>query len=181
MKLLSTFFFFFSVIHHVKALHVVSDYDDTLRMANVRNPVDAAWRFASGNDNFYAGYEELFSSFLKSPSFRLSVVSGSPEFAYQRIFNRIQDVLGFSPNDLILKPGIENTFDYKVHRISSLVEKSLDNDFLFLGDNGEKDQEIYLKLKSNQPKLAGYRFYIHKVMDRPELRLRANRICRCRP
>jgi hypothetical protein len=169
MKLLSSLLLFFSSIQNVKALHVVSDYDDTLRMANVRNPVDAAWRFASGNDNFYAGYEKLFSSFRKNPSFRLSVVSGFPEFAYQRIFNRIQEALGFAPNELVLKTGFEDVFDYKVDRISALIEKSLDHEFLFLGDNGEKDQEVYLKLKDNHAKLAGSRFYIHKVMDRPEL------------
>jgi phosphatidate phosphatase APP1 len=142
---------------------IISDLDDTIKITNVMNPVEMTVRGIFSSDTF-TGMPQFLAE-ARSYSDSLHVLTASPPFlssAIKRTLNRNEikyDSVAYK-NPFLFEDKIE----YKVNKIKGIMENSQDQ-FILLGDDVDKDPEIYEIVKSLYPeKILG--IYIHSVRGR---------------
>ncbi len=137
------------------ALSIVSDLDDTIRIIDVNNPLNAARR-GIFSDDVYAGMPFLLNQ-LHPQS--LSIVSGSPKII-ARIIHEVLEDNGLSNYQLILKDQSSTTL-FKLATLRQILSRSTDS-FLLFGDDTEADPEIYTQIKKEFPQKI-LAIYIHSI------------------
>jgi len=140
---------------------VISDFDDTVIISNVTEKTKLLY------DTFFKNYKErdvissvevLIKETLRvNNSNVLFFITGSPS----QLQNSIHLFLNFHnfPNRVVLtkklhgsnKDSLFSSVAYKYEKIVNLIEMYPHIKWVFFGDSGEKDQEIYLKIRKNYP------------------------------
>lgn len=143
---------------------MVSDLDDTIKITNSGDPAEAARR-AVLSDDVFIGMPE----FLKAASAyvdEVHVLSASPTLLKPKIeatFKR----RGIEVNSIILKNPLarQSTLEYKVAAVKKLMEKNSGDDFILVGDDVDKDPEVYAEIHKQFPnRVLG--IYIHAIRNR---------------
>ncbi|MCA9559890.1 MAG: DUF2183 domain-containing protein [Myxococcales bacterium] len=136
---------------------VISDYDDTVVHSGItsrRRMVATALLKNSAQLRPVAGAARTYRAWREAGAAAVFYVSGSP----QNFVPRVLDFLGrnrFPDGPLLLKDfGTDPTFDqvgYKLGRLRGILEAHPQTRFLLVGDSGEKDPEIYARLRGYYP------------------------------
>ena len=128
---------------------VVSDVDDTIKVTNVLNKADAVYNGLFSTRAF-TGMSEVYNG-LNNADTTIFYVSGSPEMIRSKV-SKMLIVNKFPQKDnLILKSGRQDTFAYKFSNISKLINEQNPDEVILLGDDTEKDPEIFDAISKTFP------------------------------
>jgi hypothetical protein len=143
-------------------LSVVSDIDDTIKDSNVLDKRELALNTFVRDFRDVPGMSELYQRWAREGSVAFHYVSGSPwqllapigEFMERDGFPRGSFHLRrFRVTDSSAREFLENrTLEFKVETIDRLMALLPDRRFVFVGDSGEKDPEVYAELAARCPR-----------------------------
>ncbi len=142
---------------------IISDLDDTIKITHVARASAAVARGIFGKQTF-TGIPEFLNE-ARSYSSELHVLTASPgiiKYSVKRTLNRNNikyDSVAFK-NPLKREGKIE----YKVRKIRKIMDNS-DHDFIFLGDDVDKDPEIFEEVQKIYPTRV-LATYVHVVRGR---------------
>lgn len=152
-----------------KKVIVVSDIDDTLKVAHILNPVRAAARVANYSAHF-TGMAQLFQLLARQPGTQTDFVylSNAPSNiagiktwlpAHQKFLQHNN----FPAGKLNLRDDFFEK-NHKIIEIRKLVNLYAPDVIIFLGDNGERDTEIYQQaVQEFQSTPIQFYTFIHQV------------------
>ena len=157
---LSLIFIFFSL--ETRALVVVSDFDDTIKITNAGNLVAATYN-GFFKTKVYTGMPELLSE-MRTYSDELHIVSAAPSIVAPRIRSLLQKQrIAYESLSYRLLRSWEDKIQFKIEAIERVLERG--EEVILLGDDVEKDPEIFQEIQQRFPGkvLAAY---IHQVKGR---------------
>lgn len=140
---------------------VISDIDDTILHTQVTRRIQMlkALLFSNGlSAKAVPGMAAVYHN-LQQQGFGFHYLSGSPINLHQRLRSFIQHQ-GFPEGSMDLRhwgigPGTDailSASTYKLQRLQKLFQRFPQRQFLMIGDNGEKDPEIYATVQKTFPK-----------------------------
>jgi hypothetical protein len=143
-------------------LSVVSDIDDTIKDSNVLDKRELALNTFVRDFRSVPGMSDLYQRWARAADVVFHYVSGSP----WQLLAPIADFMGhhgfprgsfhlrrFRVKDSSAREFLESrTLDFKVETIGRLMALLPDRRFVFVGDSGEKDPEVYAQLAARCPK-----------------------------
>jgi phosphatidate phosphatase APP1 len=149
------------LVPHGAAFGVISDLDDTVVRSSATNLLKMAWIVVRNNahtrlpfEGVGAFYEALRRGEGGDAFNPIFYVSSSP----WNIYDLLEDFLnvhGIPPGPLFLKDWSPTVLgkhqDYKLGVIRTLLETYEELPFVLLGDSGEQDPEIYLRVIREHP------------------------------
>jgi phosphatidate phosphatase APP1 len=149
-----------------RSFRIVSDYDDTLKIAHVSGPKWDVVRRSLFSESFYAGMSTLFGVWDQTTSLDespLHILSASPKQLSRRIKSDLKEK-GFPEAELSLRDWNRerDSVAYKL----SVLRRHLEHDdsLLLIGDDTEHDSEIYAAFAREKRILATY---IRRVTGAP--------------
>lgn len=141
-------------------LNVISDVDDSIMVSytktNFKRFFTTLFKVAEKRD--VVSYSQELFEFLKTKNARFFYVSKSENNLFSLIATFIShNKLPIGP--LLLTPYLsasqllfnKKERDFKLNRIKYIVENSNDENFILLGDDTQKDMEIYATIARNYP------------------------------
>lgn len=147
-----------------KHLGVISDFDDTLIISDVTNKIKLFYHtfFKNYTERTLVGeMEKKIKKILQSNKLKddvaFFIISGSPH-QFNNNINNFLDYHNFQERAILTKKihGDESaslyaSIGYKYDKIVKLMEMYPEVKWVLLGDSGEKDKEIYLKIRKDYP------------------------------
>lgn len=165
-RLLTVLFLFPFVSHAGNVL--VTDIDDTIRRTQVSDIGFTIYHGLMGAPAF-AGMATLYDAMVPRQDF--VALSGAPRsvLGNQRAARKVDEFLktyGFDPYLVVLKGSLfENTAAFKVSSLNRLAEKERTEDFILIGDDTEKDPEVFDAFRTKHgDRIAA--MYIRVVVNR---------------
>jgi phosphatidate phosphatase APP1 len=159
LRILLLFSFFMA---QAQALVIVSDFDDTIKITNAGNLAAAAYN-GIFKSKVYTGMPEFLAE-ARSYSTGLHIVSAAPSVVAPRMRSllRIHRIEYTSLNYRLIRAW-DKKIPFKIKAIEHILESG--EEVILLGDDVERDPEIFLELKDRFPGkiLAAY---IHQVKNR---------------
>lgn len=152
----------FIIIGETSKRGIISDIDDTIVKSYSFHAFKKLWTLLSKNDKTrkLTPFARGFYNRLHSPVNPFFYVSSSERNLYS-FWKQILDERGFPPGPVILtemKYGIVDLltggkvhFNHKYEKIAGLFNLYQHMNFILIGDNGQKDVEIYAKLAVDFP------------------------------
>ena len=152
------FCLFFKGISQARTI-IVSDIDDTLKISHVLDKIAAVENSVHLENQFF-GMSDLFNSLQSPQGLQFFYVSNALTFIHY-LHSEFLSQHQFPKGPLFLR---ENYFDneHKLRSISKIILKTRPSMVLLIGDNGERDSEIYAKIQMKFPKIQIISF-IHQV------------------
>jgi hypothetical protein len=144
---------------------VISDIDDTLKISHVLDRVDVL-DYALLTDNVFGGMSTLLRAMEKQDStLKFYYVSNAPRDLMQTTHEEFVSNNDFPEGPVRLRESFFQT-DFKITEIRKIIKNEEPDDIVLIGDNGERDSEIYAQASFEHP---GVRFhtYIHRVYSGP--------------
>lgn len=143
---------------------VITDLDDTIKITDAGDHVNAAWngvfteRVFTGMPEFLRGARKFSES--------IHVVSAGPRLIKGRVLSLLRKYNVDHEGVYLRKiPGKEGKLEFKVRTILEIMEKN-PGEVLLIGDDVDLDPEIYAEIEKKHPeRILGV--YIHMVKDRP--------------
>ncbi|MDG0816647.1 phosphatase domain-containing protein [Bdellovibrio svalbardensis] len=155
ISILALVFLFLSV-GQAKTL-LVSDVDDTLKLANVLDLSSAA-SYSFDDKSRFLGMAELFTLIKKdNPDLSVYYVSRAPSWWMQGTHEQFLRNGKFPAGVYIPRTNLSME-THKLITIRSIMNSENPDKVIFFGDNGEKDAEVYEQIKSEY-ETKGVRFY----------------------
>lgn len=157
--------FTFSLSSHGKTL-VVSDVDDTIKLAHVRDYGDAV-SYALDDESRFLGMSSLYFQILRDqPESEIVYLSKAPAWAMEKTHRRFLDNGEFPHGQYIPR----SDYDEDVHKLKTLrtlLSEIKPDKVILFGDNGEQDADVYAQIV-NEYSGKGIEFYqfIHIVYSR---------------
>jgi hypothetical protein len=139
---------------------VISDIDDTLKISHVLDRYDVL-EYSLLTDNVFGGMSTLFRALEKQDStLKFYYVSNAPTSLMQVAHEEFVSNNNFPAGPVLLRESFFQT-DFKVTEIRKIIEDENPDVVILVGDNGEKDSEVYAQVRFERP---GIRFltYIHR-------------------
>ncbi len=142
---------------------IISDLDDTIKITHVANPLSATVNGVF-RTKVFRGMPEFFLE-SKVYSQELHIITASPGIIAKNV-RRTLDSSGINYNSVSFKNPLkkEDKISYKVRKIKEILERS-PNDFILLGDDVDKDPEVFLKVQKLYPHRI-VKSYIHVIRNR---------------
>jgi len=147
---------------------VVSDIDDTIKWSHILGLgvlVDGL-----KPELAFRGMPELYTA-LADAGATVVYVTGGPDILVDKlqlnsIPARVMSMNRFPPGRIFLHPPGESTEDFKVATITNIMKENPAQDFILIGDNGEKDVETYTRVRQN-PEIGSRvkQVFIHKIYN----------------
>jgi len=160
-------FIIISLYLHIQAQKTIfiSDFDDTYKITNVKNPASALYNIFftkkdfEGNDSLYA-YMQNHDSLI--------FVSNSPDFRRKKIREQLHNdnIIRFK---LMTKPKGKKGFEHKTESILKIINQNPKAQFILIGDNGQADEKVYAYVKQQKPRQIKY-IFIHIVKQKAEIK-----------
>ncbi len=153
---------------------LVSDFDDTVAVTHVtslRKMLSTAFFSTEKTHQAVPGMAQLLRCFQRGSGKRAVIfyLSGSPRQFFGRI-HRFFRYNEFPVDGIMLRPiesMVHNTGRFKKKQLSALLKDFPHNRFVFIGDSGEQDPEIYAQASSMAPGRV-IRTYIRLVTPEPK-------------
>jgi Uncharacterized conserved protein len=145
---------------------IVSDVDDTVRITNVLDSDNVACN-AMTSKLVFAGMPELYSYLLgeNSPTGRLMFLSGAP-FTFSFNVRKLLNDAHFPAYTLTLY-GVTDLFsshsEYKTKHMKELYGGAEGYNFILIGDDTEKDSEVYANFSATLKINKVLAIYIHRI------------------
>jgi hypothetical protein len=148
---------------HAKTL-IVSDVDDTIKITNVLAKAKTIYNAFFLKEEF-SGMSTLYNE-LNVGDTEFYYISGSPHFVKNKVINFLEKQNFPSPDHLILKTSMfDSTYTYKVAKIEKLIISEKPDKVILIGDDTEKDPEVYETISQRFPNLV-QSIYIHSIKNR---------------
>jgi len=146
-------------VHASPTLQIVSDYDDTVKIANVNGDSLDKIEKALLSGDFYAGMAKLYDSWTIGAPQKpdpLHFLSGSPTFLEDRIEEFLKQN-GFANFRLSLRNWFtqRDTALYKYNVLKSNYLKTTE-DLILVGDDTQYDHEVYNRFSKERKIVAIY-------------------------
>lgn len=140
---------------------VISDIDDTLKMAHVK-AVGGALSRAFMTKITFAGMPDLLNEIAKQKKVEsFYYLSNAPEFVMKRSHTKFISVNKYPMGKIILR-STESKEDHKIINIKKIIETEKPDEVIFFGDNGERDSSIYREAMDLYPEIK-FNTFIHYV------------------
>jgi hypothetical protein len=140
---------------------LVSDVDDTLKVAHVLNTSETLQN-ALRVDIPFLGMTSLFQMYaLHKENLVFAYVSNAPEFLMYDRHAALLKNAKFPQGELFLRSSLGDN-EHKNRTIRALVKKYHPKNLILIGDNAEQDTLIYAKAEAEFPELT-VRTYIHQL------------------
>lgn len=148
-----------------KSIIVLSDLDDTLKITQVQSSGRAVWN-GIFTRKVFAGIPELWDN-LQKYSDKSYVLTSSPNqirFNILKLFQKFH----MDVDELITRSLFRqrDSYRYKYEAIEKIILKNPNSELILLGDNTDKDHEVYQQIQLAYPKNVNA-IYMHKVKDFP--------------
>lgn len=170
MKTLIVALLLISSVGYSKTL-IVSDIDDTIKIAHVRNTWDMIW-YSQVTTNAFKGMTETYGAVLNED---LSNNEPNSEVIY--VTNADSLFMGNSHTEFIKKNHFPEgkiffqkndlDVDHKYNTIKSYLEKNSFDKLIMVGDNGQEDINFYSRITDEFKDKIFIRTYIRKVYGAP--------------
>lgn len=126
---------------------LISDMDDTLKVANVQNILAAALHAFDDRTRF-VGMAELYQDLAKYSQVEIAYVSRAPEFLLKGTHLRFLQNGGFPEGFYTGRKNEDLSGDirgdgFKPAAIMALVQEVRPSKVILVGDNGERDPAVY--------------------------------------
>lgn len=130
---------------------VISDIDDTIKVSHVLDRSDATSN-AARIDNLFIGMPELYQLIQSSTNAKMFYLTNAPRALMSRLHRDFLIKNQFPNGSLALR---ENIFDnsHKIRMIRQIVNQEKPQLLILVGDNGEKDPDIYYQATQEFPDL----------------------------
>lgn len=124
---------------------VVSDIDDTIKLANVKDLTEAA-RYAFDDESQFTGMSELYNAVSR---FDLKIhfyyLTKAPHWLMARTHQSFLQKNNFPPG-VYLPRSEYSTETHKLETLRILLKKENPRRVIFFGDNGEQDVQVYAQI-----------------------------------
>lgn len=143
-KFLLIFIFFSSVFGHAQTL-LVSDIDDTIKLAHIKDLSEAA-RYAFDDKSRFMGMSELYHLLAQDQSnFKVVYLSKAPRWLMGRTHQNFLNNGKFPVGEYIPRTDY-GADEHKLKSIRNLMNSMKPRKVILIGDNGEQDAEIYSQI-----------------------------------
>jgi phosphatidate phosphatase APP1 len=144
---------------------IISDVDDTVKLANVPHPLPAVTHGVFG-EGIFPGMPELYTAMARDPD-SMIFLSGGPTLLKSHVKDELDDA-AFPPYRLLMRNIFKKGNSTPVHkraRLEELLVANPDTPFILIGDDGEKDPETLSGFATAHSGKA-VAVYIHRVLAR---------------
>lgn len=139
-------------------LSVISDIDDTIKISNVLDKKELIKNTFVNPYLVTNGFPEYYKELQESGAF-FHYVSASPWQLYPSLKPFMDknfpkgtiSLRNFRVKDSSLLKFLEPSTEYKINKITSIINRYPKHQFILIGDSGEHDPEIYAKIYSRFP------------------------------
>ncbi len=159
--LFHSFILFCLTLSSVSArLILISDFDDTIKISGSKK-LTTGLKYIF-KDNAYAGAPEFYQT-LSSSYEKVYFVSNSPLILREKYVSFLlkNNIPRFEFHN---KNYLKHSLNFKKDKIVEIIKNNLDAEFILLGDDLEKDPEIYHEIKLEYPHLIKS-IFIHKLTN----------------
>ncbi len=158
----------FSIGAHAadRAPLLISDVDDTVKLANVPHKFPAAVYRGIIGEQIFPGMAPLYGIMARDQD-SMIFLSGGPTLLQSHVEDELDDA-GFPAYRLILRNIFKKGNSTPVHkraRLEELTTANPETPFILIGDDGEQDPETLGGFSIDHPKKA-LAVYIHRVLAR---------------
>lgn len=145
------------------SISIISDLDDTIKITNADDLSEAVYNGLFTTDAYTGMPQFLYSA--RSYSNSLYVISASPKLVRSNI-EALFRKHAIKVDGMNLRESLADSdkVKFKVDAIKAIMEKNSD-DFIFIGDDVEKDSVVYEEVKKLYPNRV-LAIYIHSVKNR---------------
>lgn len=124
---------------------LVSDVDDTLKLAHVKDLTEAA-RFAFDSESRFTGMSQLYHLIKKDqPDLEIYYLSRAPEWFMARTHRKFLANGQFPEGEYIGKTDYASE-THKLYKLREIMARVRPNKVIFVGDNGEHDAQVYQQI-----------------------------------
>lgn len=153
-------FIFISTIAQAKVV-LVSDIDDTLKIANVQD-LDSAAVYALDDESRFLGMSELLNLLkVDHPDMPIYYLSKAPQWLMGTTHLAFLRNGGF-PAGLYIPRTNLGADVHKLINLRAILAAEQPDTVILLGDNGEQDSANYEQIKNEYPNVQFYQ-YIHLI------------------
>lgn len=143
---------------------LVSDIDDTIKVSHVLD-IDSVLANTIQVNNSFLGMAELYHSMkADKKANKIVYLSSAPDFAMQKLHEKFLSKSKFPEGTLMLSLKIDNR-NHKISALRKLITEQAPSELILIGDNGERDAEIYRQIQTEYPALKMTTF-IHQAYSR---------------
>lgn len=140
---------------------LVSDLDDTIKVSHVLD-VDSVLANTVQVNNSFLGMAELYHSLVQEKKAdKIVYLSSAPNLLMKQLHKKFVARSGFPSGTLLLSLNISNR-NHKITALRKIIAEDKPRELILVGDNGERDVEIYHQLKTENPELK-ITTYIHQA------------------
>ena len=140
---------------------LVSDIDDTIKNSHVLD-TDSTVANAFIPKNAFLGMAPLYQALYKDKVIdEIVYLSNAPKFLMYPFHKRFLRKTGFPEGRLLLSKGLSNK-GHKVNALREIIQNESPKELILIGDNGEKDTEIYASIQKEFPEVK-MTAYIHQA------------------
>jgi hypothetical protein len=138
---------------------IVTDIDDTIKVSHVLNK-ESAVRNAIETKNAFMGTPELLTALSKiEGATPIHYLSNAPELIMRRSHEKFIRENKFPQGELLLSEKLIAK-EHKVNALREMIKTYAPKEMILIGDNGEKDNEVYDQIRREFPEIGGPT-YIH--------------------
>ena len=130
---------------------LISDIDDSIKISHVKSPLAMAIR-AFSTSSVFEGMPELYQLIQFTTNTEIIYLTTSPAWLMQGSHTRFLDQNNFPEGQLILRSK-ESRQDHKIVNLRQIIQDKKPTDLILIGDNGERDIEIYDQIQREYPEI----------------------------
>lgn len=136
---------------------VISDIDDTIKVAHVLDRSDSVKK-AFKTQNLFRGMNILYQEIaLSNPGTKFYYISNAIRTIMSRSHRQFLTQHKFPNGTLALRESLGET-NHKVETIRKILKDPEINFVIFIGDNGERDTEVYAQMRKEFPTIPTMTF-----------------------
>lgn len=126
---------------------LVSDIDDTVKLANVQNLGEAAY-YSFDDSSRFLGMSELYSLIKKDNSdLDVFYLSKAPSWLMAGTHTRLLKNGHFPEGQYIPRTSYPASL-HKIFSLRDIIDRTHPDQVIFFGDNGEQDSPVYEQIKN---------------------------------
>lgn len=144
--ILITFLSGFAFSSEAKKVLLVSDIDDTIKISHVLNKESAAAR-ATNITAVFTGMSQLYQLITREKNVQVTYLSNAPDeiaglSPIRALHQKFLNYNHFPAGDLLLRKNLQDQ-NHKITQLRRLINENKPDVMILIGDNGERDAEIY--------------------------------------
>lgn len=147
---------------HAQTL-LISDIDDTIKLANVKNLMSAA-SYAFDDQSEFTGMSQLYNIIVRdNPDTKVVYLSKAPHWLMSRTHRNFLENASFPEGEYIPRSQY-SAETHKVMTLREILKRENPKRVILVGDNGEQDAQVYAQIvREFSPQGIQFNQYIHLV------------------